>query len=493
MEPITTDLRSRTVVLPYDQHRHRPDHPGALPDAPPRARAWASELFADWRYDADGAPTPDFALNQPRPPGCAILVAGRNFGCGSSREHAPWALLDYGFRAVVSTEIADIFRNNALKNGLLPIVVDEATRPWLLAHPGRRDHDRSGAQDPRAARRQRGAASRSSPSRATACSTASMSSATCCAHAEREIAAYERGATHEGAASRSSPGDGIGPEVTAEAVRVLQAVGAALRPRVQLSPGPSAAPPSTRPASPCQPRRSRGCLRAPTRCCSAPSADRSGPPRRRKVRPEQGCSRCARSSASMPTCARCTCIPALLDASPLKPEMLDGVDLLFVRELTGGIYFGAKTRDARRTPRTCAATPSPRSSASCASRRSWRAAAARRLTSIDKANVLETSRLWREVVRAHHARRVPRRAARAHAGRFRRHASDPPAARLRRGGHREHVRRHPHRRGLDARRLAGPAAVGVAAATARAACTSRSTARRPTSPARASPIPLARS
>jgi 3-isopropylmalate/(R)-2-methylmalate dehydratase small subunit len=64
------------------------------------------------------------------------MVAGRNIGCGSSREHAPWALLDYGFRAVVSTEIADIFRNNSLKNGLLPIVVDEATHGWLLAHPG---------------------------------------------------------------------------------------------------------------------------------------------------------------------------------------------------------------------------------------------------------------------------------------------------------------------------------------------------------------------
>ena len=68
--------------------------------------------------------------------GCRILVAGRNFGCGSSREHAPWALLDYGFRAVISTEIADIFFNNALKNGLLPIVVDAATHEYLLANPG---------------------------------------------------------------------------------------------------------------------------------------------------------------------------------------------------------------------------------------------------------------------------------------------------------------------------------------------------------------------
>jgi 3-isopropylmalate/(R)-2-methylmalate dehydratase small subunit len=75
-------------------------------------------------------------LNRPEAKGAQILVAGRNFGCGSSREHAPWALLDYGFRAVISTEIADIFRGNALKNGFLPVVVDEQTSQWLLKHPG---------------------------------------------------------------------------------------------------------------------------------------------------------------------------------------------------------------------------------------------------------------------------------------------------------------------------------------------------------------------
>jgi 3-isopropylmalate/(R)-2-methylmalate dehydratase small subunit len=93
-------------------------------------------LFADWRYDEHGAPRPDFVLNRAGASGCSILVAGRNFGCGSSREHAPWALLEYGLRAVVSTQIADIFRSNALKNGLLPVVVDEPTSAWLIAHPG---------------------------------------------------------------------------------------------------------------------------------------------------------------------------------------------------------------------------------------------------------------------------------------------------------------------------------------------------------------------
>jgi 3-isopropylmalate/(R)-2-methylmalate dehydratase small subunit len=94
------------------------------------------QLFADWRYRKDGSPNPDFVLNRAEARGAQVLVAGRNFGCGSSREHAPWALLDFGFRAVISTEIADIFRGNSLKNGLLPIVVDESTSQWLLDHPG---------------------------------------------------------------------------------------------------------------------------------------------------------------------------------------------------------------------------------------------------------------------------------------------------------------------------------------------------------------------
>jgi 3-isopropylmalate/(R)-2-methylmalate dehydratase small subunit len=92
-------------------------------------------LFADWRYDGAGKERPEFPLNKPEAKGARILVAGDNFGCGSSREHAPWALYDYGFRAVLSTSIADIFRNNALKNGLLPIVVPEDVHRQLLTQP----------------------------------------------------------------------------------------------------------------------------------------------------------------------------------------------------------------------------------------------------------------------------------------------------------------------------------------------------------------------
>ena len=96
-------------------------------------------LFNDWRYLADGSPNPDFVLNQPRANGGSILLAGDNFGCGSSREHAPWALLGYGFKAVISTSFADIFRNNSLKNGLLPIIVDEDTLQELFDRAARDD------------------------------------------------------------------------------------------------------------------------------------------------------------------------------------------------------------------------------------------------------------------------------------------------------------------------------------------------------------------
>jgi 3-isopropylmalate/(R)-2-methylmalate dehydratase small subunit len=134
MEPIKT-LRSRTAVIPSSNIDTDQIIPARFLTTTTR-EGLGTNLFADWRYDAQGAPKAEFLLNRPESRGCQILVAGRNFGCGSSREHAPWALLDYGFRAVVSTEIADIFRNNSLKNGLLPVVVDEGTSRWLLENPG---------------------------------------------------------------------------------------------------------------------------------------------------------------------------------------------------------------------------------------------------------------------------------------------------------------------------------------------------------------------
>ena len=134
MEPIRA-IHSRTVVMARTDIDTDQIMPARFLTTTTRAGLGAS-LFADWRYDAAGEPLPDFALNRPEARGCTILVAGRNFGCGSSREHAPWGLYDYGFRAIVSTEIADIFRSNSLKNGLLPVIVDADTHAWLLANPG---------------------------------------------------------------------------------------------------------------------------------------------------------------------------------------------------------------------------------------------------------------------------------------------------------------------------------------------------------------------
>jgi 3-isopropylmalate/(R)-2-methylmalate dehydratase small subunit len=128
-------IRSRTVVMAQTNIDTDQIIPARFLTTTTRT-GLGKQLFADWRYGPDGSPRPEFVLNRPEAQDCRILVAGRNLGCGSSREHAPWALLDHGFRAVISTEIADIFRNNSLKNGLLPIVVDEATSHWLLEHPG---------------------------------------------------------------------------------------------------------------------------------------------------------------------------------------------------------------------------------------------------------------------------------------------------------------------------------------------------------------------
>jgi 3-isopropylmalate/(R)-2-methylmalate dehydratase small subunit len=130
-----SSVRSRTVVLPQSDIDTDQIIPARFLTTTTRVGI-GKGLFADWRYDGSGTPRADFVLNRPDAAGCSILVAGDNFGCGSSREHAPWALLDYGIQAVVSTRIADIFRNNSLKNGLVPVIVDADTHAWLIAHPG---------------------------------------------------------------------------------------------------------------------------------------------------------------------------------------------------------------------------------------------------------------------------------------------------------------------------------------------------------------------
>ncbi|MES1191764.1 MAG: 3-isopropylmalate dehydratase small subunit [Steroidobacter sp.] len=134
MEPIRK-ISSRTVVLPYSDIDTDQIIPARFLTTTSKT-GLGQHAFSNWRYNTDGSLKADFILNQPAAQGCQILVAGNNFGCGSSREHAPWALLDCGFKAVISTEIADIFRNNSLKNGLLPLVIDKDTHAWLMNNPG---------------------------------------------------------------------------------------------------------------------------------------------------------------------------------------------------------------------------------------------------------------------------------------------------------------------------------------------------------------------
>ena len=131
MEPFTT-LTGRLVAIPADHIDTDQIIPARFLKTISKA-GLGQNLFADWRYGEDGRPNPDFPLNRPENAGARILLAGDNFGCGSSREHAPWALVDYGFKAIISTSFADIFRNNALKNGLLPLIVDDATHEQLIS------------------------------------------------------------------------------------------------------------------------------------------------------------------------------------------------------------------------------------------------------------------------------------------------------------------------------------------------------------------------
>jgi 3-isopropylmalate/(R)-2-methylmalate dehydratase small subunit len=130
MEPFTA-LTSSCVVLPAENVDTDQIIPARFLKTIER-KGLGAHLFADWRVDANGRPRPEFPLNSPSARDASILVAGHNFGCGSSREHAPWALLDFGFRAVISTGFADIFRNNSLKTGLLPVALSTSAHTRLL-------------------------------------------------------------------------------------------------------------------------------------------------------------------------------------------------------------------------------------------------------------------------------------------------------------------------------------------------------------------------
>ncbi len=128
-------IESRFVVLPAENIDTDQICPARFLTGTSR-RGFGPALFADWRFDSEGQPRPDFPLNREEARGARILVAGRNFGCGSSREHAVWALRENGIEAVIAPSLADIFKRNALKNGVVPIVIDEVSHADLLRQPG---------------------------------------------------------------------------------------------------------------------------------------------------------------------------------------------------------------------------------------------------------------------------------------------------------------------------------------------------------------------
>lgn len=131
MEPVTT-FTATMVPLPINDIDTDQIIPARFLKVTDK-NGLGANAFADWRYDENGEPKADFVLNKPEYQGAGVLIAGHNFGCGSSREHAPWALKAAGLKAIVSTYFADIFRNNALKNGLLPVQVDEETHRQLVS------------------------------------------------------------------------------------------------------------------------------------------------------------------------------------------------------------------------------------------------------------------------------------------------------------------------------------------------------------------------
>ncbi len=358
------------------------------------------QLFADWRYQADGAPEPDFVLNRPEArrlrrfwwPGAISAAAPR----ASTR---PGHCSTTAFRAVISTEIADIFRSNALKNGLLPDRRRRGRRArWLLEHPGAEvdiDLERDarltlpdGARVDLSHRALRTPlpAARDGRTRLSCAASSTTSSAS------RRRAAdegHDRGAAPATASARRSR-----PKRCARSRRWRRDSATRCEFRERRC---SAAPRSTPPARPC-----RAATLALCRARRRGVARRGGRPEvvrpDAKVRPEAGpAAACARHSGCSPICARWCRIPRVLDASPIKAELLQGVDIMVVRELTGGIYFGDKIAHGRRKPSTCAATRVVGDRARGAARRAACARARRgKLTSVDKANVLETSRLWRD-------------------------------------------------------------------------------------------------
>ena len=348
-------------------------------------------LFADWRWEKDGSPKAGFVLNRPEAEGARVLVAGRNFGCGSSREHAVWALQAGGFEAVVSTAFADIFRGNALKNGLVPVQVDEATHARLVEAPGVEvsidveagvlSFGTRRARLPPGAVRALLPAERAGRARLSSVAGAGDRRLRG-AGGSRALEVAHEAEDRSPPGRRDRPGGHEGRPARARGLPALRGAGRAS----------SAAPPSTRPAIPC-PRRPSLCAGSRTSSSSAPSAGPKwdkGP-----VRPEAGLLGLRRA---LDVYANLRPTRYLGLPTPLKEDLARHADILVVRELSSGVYFGEprweKPEEALDTWRQTA--DEVRRVAHVAFKLARRRK--KHVTSVDKANVLACSRLWRRVV-----------------------------------------------------------------------------------------------
>ena len=324
-----------------------------------------------------------------------ILVAGRNFGCGSSREHAPWAIHDFGIRAVISSEIADIFRNNSLKNGLVPVIVDATTHQWLLRNPGAEitvDVKNTCIELPDGKKVE-------FPIEAFArhCILNGIDQTGFLMQNPRKYRTFRSGKILATMKTTIAvlPGDGIGTEVTREATKVLARIGELFGHEFNINHGLIGGAALDEANDPFPKETAAICSSADAVLLGA-----VGGPKWDNVateqRPERGLLRLRAALNVFANLRPVAAHPVLKDASPIRAELLQGVDMMVVRELTGGIYFGEKQRSENSATDVCTYT---RDEIERVLRIAGNLARQRRgkITSVDKSNVLETSRLWREV------------------------------------------------------------------------------------------------
>ena len=379
--------------------------------------------FFDWRFDEDGNERPGFELNQPQFAGARILLAGRNFGCGSSREHAAWALQDYGLDVIIAPSFGDIFRSNAAQTGIVLVELPEEQVKELMESV---DLDRGSELvvdlEALTVTTPAGKVLPFEFDESTRYRLLNgLDDIGITLQHDDEITAYEtRPTAHRSDRTLPScPGDGIGPEVAAEAIRVLDALGIghsehAFGGNAILAQG-----------DPLPAETLAACREADAVLLAAvglPELEGQA------VRPEQGLLGLRKELGVY---------------ANLRPARAPGIDMMIVRELVGGLYFGAKgTRDDGTWFDTCEYS---RPEVERIARRGFEIAAERggRLTSVDKVNVMHTSRLWRDVVSELGAEQLPRRAARSRARRLVRDDDRPGAGDDRHRRDREHVRRHP--------------------------------------------------